>query len=1265
MPSLNEVEQFKYLLNEMGDEPEILAERDEEIEDIPAPEQGLPEGLSDLFETPEGTPEEPGLEAVPGQQPPEPSLEQPAAPAAAPAEEAVDLSDLLGDEDLSGLDILDGVELPEGEPEAAAPEVEAPEAAGEAEEGPVEAAEFELPEIEAGPEPELVAEVPPEPSGPEAPDEEIPVEEFSLEEFDFELPEEATPEEAVPQGVAPEEAAPEAGETGEVSAEGLSLEDLGLELPEAAAPELGEAEEAPAEAEATPIEEAAEEPTVEKEPAGEADEFAIPPGLIEPGEEQEIAEAAPEGEVFEAGLEEGAQAAPEAEFELPEEFALPVAEEVEGVSAEGPGEAPEFEIPTEEITEEATAEAVSEEIPLEEALAGLELEEATEAPEMELPEEEAPPAEEGITAEELPEMPGFEIEGLDAEAFAAPEVPEAPEVREEAPTEEAFGEAEFELPEEFQLPEEAFGEEAAPEAPVEEAVGVEEGAAEPTEEEAEFLKVLQDEVFPGEEAAAEQPAEAPGVEEAFAEVPLEAEAPVEKPPEGEVHEGIPAGEEVSFPEGEQIDLEAPAEAGEGVEEYALDEFSLEGLGEAFPVEAEVEAPPVPEEEIPAKPPVVEEQFPEEIALPGAEELTFTDKQFAAIKRAMSQLPRNLKVAIEELIAEKGLEGEDLRSLLALLIEGAPPTAIAERVSRITGQRIVLPKSFERLTGVAFEERRRTFAYAFRENILPILRVVVLSLAFLGLLAFLGYRYVYRPLYANYLYRQGYSQIEKERYRMANDGFDRATSVWVFKNWFYRYAQGFKEKDQFQLAAEKYEQLLRRFPRDKTGKLSYASLLTFHLAGYEKADTLLDEVLTEDIKDYNALLAKGDNYLEWAQEDESRYADARFAYASIIDYYGEKDEVLFRMMRYFIRTDKFDETRTLKNYLDDKKNLRVEPELYASTYAELAGYWIDKGQYDSIPSMLFKAMEEKMNEPGIHYQLARYYRYVQDPGEEEKALAAAIQLLERMQPLDKQHLFMVIDSYNRRGETFWRKDEYLEAEEYFQKAIDRIEDAQRRKIFGQREEFGLVYKNYGDIYYYISHDLEPALDLYLRAVNNRYETPDLDYKMGYIHYAADRYEDALLSFSKVIDQRPTDPNGLYALANSLYLRGYYSSAQGYYLRLLNLLESREERIPFLQVYENPEHNALVEYIMKVYNNLGVTLKQLADRSRDPDKESKALVNMTFSSERFDLLSRDPVTVERGLTKNLAYLNQGGILYPTSEFQLQIYTRLPVDMEAARF
>jgi len=1181
MPNLQEIEQFKNILNQMGDEPEVLAERDEEIEDIAPPERGMPEGLDELLQTPEGTPAGAGMEAEVEQPPGEPAGDQPPPFAVAPPEQDVDLSDLLGDQDLAGIDSLEGIGP------SAAPE------ASEGAEAPAEAAET------------------PEPAFPETPEgAEEGVEELPLEDFDFELPEEGEP--------VPEEAQP---------------------VPQAPEPDAEGAE-----------------PTVEpSEPAPEAageDEFSVPSGLFE-------TEA-------------------EAEFELPEEFAFPAGEEGEGAAAPAaaapvPAETPEFELPAEapEAAGEVFAETPEFELPTD------------------IPEEGGEEAE--ISVEDLPDMPGFDIEGLDAEGFA-----EGPEAEAEAggteeiggteeAGEQAFGEEAFELPDEFQLPEEGL--EQGPEAPTPEV----ELSAESGDEEAEFLKVLQEQLLPEEEAApgpepapAERaPAEwAPAGEEAiaeFAEIPLEEQLPpVEAPPEepGEellleqepVVEAPP--EEASLeaetaPEGEHIDLEAPAESFTGAEEFELDEFSLEGLGEPFGMEEEEQAPPAVEREISSEIPEVAEEFPEEIALPEAGELSFTDEQFGAIRRTLSLLPRNLKIAIEELIAEKQLAGEELRSLLALLIEGAAPAAIAEQVSSLTGERIVLPKVFERLSGLAFEERRRTFGYAFRENILPILRVVLLSLAFLGLLSFLGYRYAYKPLYANYLYRQGYSQIQKERYRMANDDFDKAASVWVFKNWFLRYADSFADKKQYQLAAEKYEQLLRLQPKDRKGKLSYASLLTFHLAGYEKADKLLKELLDEDMKDYDALLARGDNYLEWAQENESLYADARFAYASIIDYYGERPEVLLRMLRYFIRTDKFDETRSLKAFLDEQRNRDVDPELYASTYAELAGYWIDKGHYETIPKMLFAAMDRKMNEPAVHYQLARYYRYVQDSREEETALKAAIELLETTQPLDKRHLFMIIDSYNRRGETFWRKQEYLDAERYFQRAIERIEDAQARRIFGKREEFGLVYKNYGDIYYYISRDLEPALDLYLKAADNRYETPELNYKIGYIHYAADRYEDALLSFSKVVDQRPSNPNALYSLGNSLYQRGYYSSAQGYYLRLLNLLESREERIPYLQVYENPEHNALVEYIMKVYNNLGVTLKQLSDRSRDPEKESKALVNMTFSSERFDLLTRDPVTVERGLTKNLAYLNQGGILYPTSEFELQIYTRLPADLQVSRF
>ncbi len=311
------------------------------------------------------------------------------------------------------------------------------------------------------------------------------------------------------------------------------------------------------------------------------------------------------------------------------------------------------------------------------------------------------------------------------------------------------------------------------------------------------------------------------------------------------------------------------------------------------------------------------------------------------------------------------------------------------------------------------------------------------------------------------------------------------------------------------------------------------------------------------------------------------------------------------------------------------------------------------------------MEVEREIPEIHYHLARYFRYAGDPVEEVKAIRSTINYLEASAPLNKKRMEIMIDSYNRFGESLWRNKEYLDAEDKYQKAKNMIEVAQDRRIFGKKKEFGKVYENLGDIYYYIDRNLETSLDLYRKAEENFYNSHDLDYKIGYIDYMYSRYEEALLRFSRVIDDVSANENTIFSLANTLYQRDDYFSAQGYYLHLLDILETKRNNIPFLRIQENPEHRAIIEYILKTYNNLGVTLKKLSDRTGDKEKNSKALVNLTFSSENFDILARDPETLSRGLTKNLAFLNQRGILYPASDFELQIYNRIPKDLKVRRF
>ena len=50
MPDLDQINQFNQVLKELGSETEILAERSEEIEEIPPPSQELSEDIRELLE---------------------------------------------------------------------------------------------------------------------------------------------------------------------------------------------------------------------------------------------------------------------------------------------------------------------------------------------------------------------------------------------------------------------------------------------------------------------------------------------------------------------------------------------------------------------------------------------------------------------------------------------------------------------------------------------------------------------------------------------------------------------------------------------------------------------------------------------------------------------------------------------------------------------------------------------------------------------------------------------------------------------------------------------------------------------------------------------------------------------------------------------------------------------------------------------------------------------------------------------------------------
>ena len=821
--------------------------------------------------------------------------------------------------------------------------------------------------------------------------------------------------------------------------------------------------------------------------------------------------------------------------------------------------------------------------------------------------------------------------------------------------------------------------------------------------------------------------------------------------------GEETGLEAGPDEGGPFGVEPPGGAGEapgagleglpggeeGLDDLNLDQFSLpesagqfgvpgEGGGEPFAMpgleqERAAEVPPPPRarraERRPPPQPRPSGAAPAGPELVGATgQIELTAAQFAQLKQTLESLPRNLKIAVQDLVGEGAVSGPDLSALLGLLVRGASAQEIATLAGRITGKRIRIPPGYQKKSGMALEAEQRTFAYAFRENFLPLVRTVAITVLAGAIFGFLGYNYIYRPLFAISNYRAGYAQIANDRFSVANERFNRATSVWPLKQWYYRYAEGFADRRAYQLAEQKYEDLLKAWPGDKKGTLDYADLESTRLADYAKADGLLKRYLDAHMYDYEALLASGDNYLAWADRDHAKYEPARLAYATLLEHYGVKDELLFRMLRYFIRTDNAEEVERLRAFYATRPEVKVDPD----AYAELGGYLIDHRRLEFAQDVLLRADGVRHGILAVHYNLARYFRLVQDPEDEKKALDATKRILDltrNHEPLTVRRLGVEIDTHTRLGEYYYRRQQLLPAQAELQEAVRLVESNQRMGLIDKGPLYGRPYAVLGDLSYYVEGNLQEAAERFQSAADNGFTSTLLTYKMGYVQYAQGDYKAALASFAAAEDasaypssvdllgpdalpagqqipspaprgaasapgsaaaapspesaapaaaqpvNAPTlNPVGqppqnlLYALGNAFYKRGDYFAAQASYLRLRDRLESRRAALGTLHPEDRPDDRAFLDTLVKVDNNLGVTMYRLGQKTADRSKRSEALVYLSAANEIASSLSRSPDTVQRSEDRAVPSLNMRGILYPVSGFVLQLYSDLPKDFQA---
>jgi tetratricopeptide (TPR) repeat protein len=717
--------------------------------------------------------------------------------------------------------------------------------------------------------------------------------------------------------------------------------------------------------------------------------------------------------------------------------------------------------------------------------------------------------------------------------------------------------------------------------------------------------------------------------------------------------------------------------------FGGDDFSLSGLDDILNKTKASAPKPVQKKGLFGRKKQKEEAEEEKEVEESIEEISLSQEDVNRLLHTLASFPLNLKVICEELIAEQVILPQQLSKLIRLLVDGASVKETAAHAEQIIGKPIIIPRSFEKSTGAAFESEQSSFAYIFVNNFLPVLKLVAFVLLMLGSVLYLSFRFIYTPLKAESIYKRGYECIPVGEYQRANELFHEAFVKWHKKKWFYAYAEAFRDQRRYMLAESKYDELLRYYPRDKKGVLDYAALNTYYLMNYDKANKLLQrELLDYAPNDYQGLLAAGDNFLDWADSNPSRfydhYEDARFSYARLLEKYGWQPPVVERMMKYFIRTDNLKETLLLRVWFENSNKRILSP----ASLAELGGYLLDKQlekpsgvpdpyveSIESVRNMLLEAVMGDPYLPEPHYHLARYHHNLGNNHEERLTLENAIRAFDLAKQESVKRRLYRVDTHYRYSNLLINNREFFPADEQAIRGIELFEDFLSRNLISASPQLGQLYALRGDLEYFVkSGNMEAALTNYKKAEGYGYSPPEVQYRMGAAYYQREDWRNALDYLFKASAELPLNRRLLFALGNAAYQRGDYFAAQGYYNRLLDILEVQRIRLPVLLPNDNIQFLETGERLMMARNNAGVVNEALAGQTGNRDYRSKAMGLYAESARAWDAITRNPETMTRmRLTDspgapsiNLGYLNANNALRPNSGYRPQVFIRIDKDV-----
>ena len=658
----------------------------------------------------------------------------------------------------------------------------------------------------------------------------------------------------------------------------------------------------------------------------------------------------------------------------------------------------------------------------------------------------------------------------------------------------------------------------------------------------------------------------------------------------------------------------------------------------------------------------------------AEKNTLTDKEYEAFLRNLKDYPLNLRIEIEKFIVGDEFKDEVVYDVIQKVIKKVSARHLASHLEKLLDINIPVPREFERRTVAQYEEYKKSAEYQLKNRIIPAAIIGLLSACILFLIFLFAKNFIYIPAKANSIYKEGYALLEAGAYPQSEELFDEASSYQRQKRWFFKYAEGYSNHKQYERARLVYQSGLRYFNHDKKMGLKYAEMELYQLRNYENAENVVRrEVLDYHINDKDGMLLLGDIFLEWGSDKDPRKLDEAYeVYSDIISLYGQKDPYLARLLRYYIRTDDLRNVLQLKDYFYPRKK-----SLGGQDLVELSGYLLDKVSGNIAPAdekllvyiedvreLLERAVKLAPEIPESTYNMGLYFLNSKNYIPAKEWLLLSLDAFEKYPFRTKARVLNHINTYRLLGDIGMEDEEYIEAEEFYRKGISLFEEEKVAGLQGNKN-VGKLYASLGDLCYFITGDFDEALKSYKVSVDTDNDTASIRYKMGYIYYTQKEYTEAVDAFIKTVEGKPNDTHALLALGNTLSIRGDNYAAQGYYERLMVLLENQRVRYNIMLPQVNEVHGDIVNVYLMASNNLGVTQYRLAQQIGDSSLNGEALANFTASLRAWDALTRNPETMIRLPGSNLAERNIAYMTAPLSEYEPAIYMEIPVMLEGEVF